>query len=378
MDGADPALVREAIDRRDPLPGTRGFAGTIDGRPVRDVLGRYPLFVEGETIDATSPTVAVDRDPANLENPTPVPAGTVGGERVWSLPNLEPYADLDRASEAIVAALETAIQANEFGVATEMDADAETAVAFSGGVDSAVVAALVDGPLYVVGFEGGHDREAARTAAECMGRDLREVEPTHEELERAVPRIARAIGRTNAMDVAIALPLYLVAERAAADGIDVLAVGQGVDELFGGYAKVAKAPSDPRVDAETVAGARREVLETLPSQAERDVLALRAGGVEPWAPLLHDRVVEEALRLPGDSLVDDGTRKLAFRRAAREFVPPSIADRDKKAMQYGSLISRELDRLARQAGFKRRMDDHVTRYVDHRLDESIEPDESER
>ena len=47
-------------------------------------------------------------------------------------------------------------------------------------------------------------------------------------------------------------------------------------------------------------------------------------------------------------------------------------------MQYGSLISRELDRLARQAGFKRRMDDHVTRYVEHRLDESVEPDETER
>jgi len=352
MDGAGLVTVREAIEWKDPLPGTCGFAGVVDGQPVRDVLGRYPLFADGD---------AVSRDPTDLDDPSPVPAGTVDGKRIWTLPDPDPYEDVGRATAALVSAIEDVTPA----------VAGKTAVAFSGGVDSAVTAALVDGPLYVVGFEGSHDREAARSAATLLDRELREIEPTHEDLKRAVPQVARAIGRTNAMDVSIALPLFLVAERAAADGVDVLALGQGVDELFGGYAKVAKAPSDPRVEAETVAGARREVLETLPSQAERDVLAVRAGGVEPIAPLLHDRIVTEALRVPGEALVGaDGTRKLAFRRAAREFVPADLADRDKKAMQYGSLISRELDRLARQAGFKRRMDDHVTKYVEHLIAES--------
>jgi asparagine synthase (glutamine-hydrolysing) len=43
---------------------------------------------------------------------------------------------------------------------------------------------------------------------------------------------------------------------------------------------------------------------------------------------------------------------------------------DKKAVQYGTYVSRELDRLARQAGFKRRMDDHVGQYLDALLDEA--------
>jgi asparagine synthase (glutamine-hydrolysing) len=171
------------------------------------------------------------------------------------------------------------------------------------------------------------------------------------------------------MDVAIALPLYLVAERVAADGHDRLAVGQGADELFGGYAKVAKAPGDPRVDADTVRGARQEVLATLPAQLPRDVLAIRAAGVEPVAPLLDDRVVAAALSLPGRLLVDErGERKVALRRAARSFVPARVAFREKKAVQYGSLVARELDRLARQAGYKRRMDDHVGQYVRARLE----------
>ncbi len=97
------------------------------------------------------------------------------------------------------------------------------------------------------------------------------------------------------------------------------------------------------------------------------MLSIRAAGVEPVAPLLDDRVVRAALRLDGPMLADGEKRKRVFRRAAREFVPYEVAEREKKAMQYGSLIARELDRLARRAGFKRRMDDHVTKYIESRL-----------
>jgi asparagine synthase (glutamine-hydrolysing) len=90
------------------------------------------------------------------------------------------------------------------------------------------------------------------------------------------------------------------------------------------------------------------------------------------APLLHDRVVAAALPLPGDLLAVDGVRKVALREAARGRVPGGIRTLDKKAVQYGTYVSRELDRLARRAGFKRRMDDHVGRYVRRRcLDEGV-------
>ncbi|MFC7134571.1 MULTISPECIES: asparagine synthase C-terminal domain-containing protein [Salinibaculum] len=352
--GADPSLVRAAIETGDPLPGSAGFAGKVDGRLVRDVLGRQPLFSERD--DATT----WSHNPADLADPVAVPAGHVrtaaGDERVWTLPDPDPVSDPDEA----VAAVRSAVDESLSGVATD-----GLAVAFSGGVDSALLAARLDAPLYAVGFPDSHDLDAARSGAAALGCDVRTVELDHAALEAAVPDLVAAIGRTDAMAVQIALPLFLVAERVAADGFDRLAVGQGADELFGGYAKVARAPDDPRVDADTVRGARREVMGTLPDQLQRDVLALRAAGVEPVAPLLHDRVVEEALALPGDLLVTDrGERKWALRLAAREWLPDRLAFREKKAVQYGSLVSRELDRLARQAGFKRRMDDHVTQFVE--------------
>ena len=373
--GCDETTVRRALRDRDPLPGTRGFAGLVRDPPgidadaalVRDVLGRVPLFTEAGTDDPTAPGNWSFR-PHDLAAPGPVPAGTartdtatgIVDQQIWTLPDPEPVEDDHEAVEAVRAAVDTAL------------ADApDAAIAFSGGVDSALVASGVEGPLYVVGFPDSHDVEAARDASRAMGRerDLSVVELSLDAVEQAVPDVARAIERTNAMDVAIALPLYLVAERAAADGHDRLAVGQGADELFGGYAKVAKAPDDPRVNADTVRGARREVVGTLPDQLVRDDLALRAAGVEPVAPLLDDRVVRAAMALPGHLLVDErGERKVALRRAAQGRIPARVAFREKKAVQYGSLVSRELDRLARQAGFKRRMDDHVSQYVRARVD----------
>ncbi|WP_302082849.1 asparagine synthase C-terminal domain-containing protein [Salinibaculum rarum] len=358
MAGADPELVRTALAEGDPLPGTAGFAGELDGRLCRDVLGRELLY--SERVDAT----VWSHDPADLDDPVPVPAGhvrdAIGDERVWTLPDPEPTTDRDRAVASVRAALdETLVEVSTDGLA----------IAFSGGVDSALLAARLDAPLYVVGFPDSHDVQAAREGARALGLDVRVVELDHDALERAIPPLVDAIGRTDAMAVQIALPLFLVARRVAADGFSTLAVGQGADELFGGYAKVARAPDDPRVEATTVRGARRELLGTLPDQLERDMLAIRGAGVEPVAPLLHDRVVRAALALPGALLVTDrGERKWTLRLAARAWLPDPVAFREKKAVQYGSLVSRELDRLARQNGFKRRMDDHVTRYVEALVD----------
>ena len=353
--GADPSLISEALASGNPLPGTAGFAGRVDGQLVRDVLGRQPLFVEQSGVEWSF-------DPSDLEDPRPLPAGHVranGNEgRMWSLPKPSPSEDCEAAVAAIQESIDASLDVPTDGLA----------VAFSGGVDSALLAATLDAPLYAVGFPDSHDLEAARSGADLLGRNLREVNLDHATLEEAVPTVARATGRTNAMDIQIALPLFVVAKQAASDGFDRLALGQGADELFGGYAKVAKAPEDPRVEADTVRGARREVVETLPDQLTRDTLAVRAADVEPVTPLLHDRVVRAALDLPGELLVgEDETRKQALRLAAREWLPEELATRDKKALQYGSLVSRELDRLARQAGYKRRMDGHVTKYVESLL-----------
>ena len=333
--GASVATVRRARRDGDPLPGTGGFAGVVDGDPLRDVLGRVPLFTDGERVAL---------DPADLSDPRPVSAGSWGGDPVWTLPNPVPYADPATARGALVDAL----------ASRDPDADA---VAFSGGVDSAVVAQLVDAPLYVAGYPDSPDVAAARRGADLLDRQVRVVKLDDDAVASGVETVVGATGLTDPMTVAIAVPLALVARRAAADGADRLALGQGADELFGGYEKVALAPTDDRLDATTVRAAAREVIGTLPDQLERDVVSLRAAGVDPVTPLLHDDVVRVALRLDGDHLVSPaGERKFAFRLAAREFVPDELAFRSKQAVQYGSGVSRGLERLAVAAGHDRSRD----------------------
>jgi asparagine synthase (glutamine-hydrolysing) len=372
--GASRETVRAAIESGDPLPGTTGFAGALDGTLVRDALGRYPLFF------ASGDPATWSHDPTTLAEPRRLPAGHVRDtavdgrndtREVWTLPDRDPYATDEAAVTAVRDALDTTLATVADSTDTGGDPDGpgtggggDLAVAFSGGVDSGLLAARLDAPLYVVGFPDSHDVEAARSGATLLDREVRVVELDHATLERAVRRVARAIDRTNPMDIQIALPLFVLAERVRADGFDRLALGQGADELFGGYAKVEKAPEDHRVAADTVRGARDEMLGTLPGQFERDRLVFRAAGVEPVTPLAHDRVVRAALALDDEQLVRDGTRKWALRRAASPWLPDELAGRDKKALQYGTLVSRELDRLARQAGYKRRIDDHVRKYVE--------------
>jgi asparagine synthase (glutamine-hydrolysing) len=360
--GADPELVRRALVEAESLPGTAGFAGALDGRLVRDVLGREQLYAERDDHTAWS------HDPTALASPVPVPAGSVRGasgtEQVWTLPDPDP-----RSGREAVLLIREALEATLADASGDGAAAGEgLAVAFSGGVDSALLAATLDATRYVAGFPGSHDLDAARSAARLLDGELRVVELDHATLEGLIPTVVAATGRSNPMDIGIALPLVAVAERAAAEGFDRLALGQGADELFGGYDKVANAPGDPRVAAETVAGARREVVNGLPGQLPRDVLALRAAGVEPVTPLLHDRVVRAALTVDGDCLVRNGQRKWAFRLATRKWLPDPVAFRGKKAVQYGSEVARELDRLARRAGFKRRMDDHVGQYIESLVD----------
>lgn len=348
LHGATPAAVETAIRAGTPFTDDAGFAGELpDGRLVRDVLGRYPIFVDGSAW-AFSPT--------ELASPTAVPPGTVvtktGSEQVWSLPEPSLFAT-DR--EAITH-LDTAIRET----CDAIDPD-NTAIGFSGGVDSALLAAHTESPLFTIGFPGESDLTAATTAATAMERTCVPIELTHNDLQDAVPIVARATGRTNAMDIAIGCSLYLLAAHVAKEGYEILALGQGADELFGGYEKIAHL--DHRVAADTVLDARREVVLDMEAGLERDILAIRAAGVEPTFPFLGDGVVAGSLRLDGSQLVRDGTRKWILREIARPYLPDRIANQDKRALQYGSGVAKELDRLARQAGYKRRMDRHVEQYV---------------
>lgn len=215
-------------------------------------------------------------------------------------------------------------------------------VALSGGVDSSLVAAIARLPCIVVGLEGSYDLAGGRQAAREIGLDCTEVTVTPADVEEAVPGVLSLIPEKNPLDLSIALCWHFVARSAREAGHDRVLSGQGADELFGGYNRYL---GDGDTEALLAADFAR-----LPGQIARDQAVATAGGVLISYPYLDARVVAAARAIPAGDKVSGGIRKHALRKVAGEFLPPGIAWKEKKAMQYGSGIWRELQRLARKRG----------------------------
>ena len=160
--------------------------------------------------------------------PGPVPPGVVccGGRAVARIAPDPPSCTLE---EAIITAV-------------DLRSD-EGVVAFSGGVDSGLIAGLADLPCVAVGIEGSHDIIWATKAALMMELDLEVVTPTEEEVAEALARVVRVIpDPANPVEASIATTLFFVAARARELGHTRILAGQGADELFGGYARYLSSP----------------------------------------------------------------------------------------------------------------------------------------
>jgi asparagine synthase (glutamine-hydrolysing) len=118
--------------------------------------------------------------------------------------------------------------------------DVPVGILLSGGLDSGLLLALMnehgaDWPAYTVGYgESFQDDElvdAAQTAAILGARHI-PVRLDREEFERTLPMIVQCLEEPIASSSIV--PMYLVCKRARED-VKVALIGQGPDELFGGY-----------------------------------------------------------------------------------------------------------------------------------------------
>ena len=113
----------------------------------------------------------------------------------------------------------------------------------SGGTDSSTVTGLLTelrgkpARSYSIGFaaEGFDEMSYARVTARHFGAQAREYYVTPEDVVDTVPLIAKACDEP--FGNASAVPTYLCARMAHADGVRVLLAGDGGDEIFGGNAR---------------------------------------------------------------------------------------------------------------------------------------------
>jgi asparagine synthase (glutamine-hydrolysing) len=232
-------------------------------------------------------------------------------------------------------------------------------IAFSGGLDSSILAKLLcdldkDVTLYVSGMEDSSDLVAAEEVASNLGLKLKERILTVDEIESYIAKTVYAIEESGLMGVSISLPLYAAAESAREKNIKVILSGQGCDELFGGYKRYLNV-----LRSNGYEGLRSEFLGDLRRVSETSLqgseAAAMANSVELRVPYLDADVIEVATAIPPELKIasqNDVFRKIVLRKLAEKIgLPPEVAYRRKRAIQYGSGASEALVKISKKKGF---------------------------
>ena len=216
------------------------------------------------------------------------------------------------------------------------------AVAFSGGLDSAIIALLVSRELesttlYTVGLPGAKDLLASKDAAEALGLRSQHVrlELDENEVLEAAGAVRRLLPSCGPVELSFLLPSYHVFLHAREGAV---VTGDGADELFGGYHRYLDMGAGQLETA-----LRMDTLQLLETGIQRNRLLARSLGKQLLTPYLDVAVVELAGAIPVVQKVKDGQRKLVLMKAAGLLgVPSDVRSIPKSAAQYGTAISKLL------------------------------------
>jgi len=228
-------------------------------------------------------------------------------------------------------------------------ADEQMGVAYSGGVDSSLLCAMMadnsNNRYFAAGLPESHDLKSAEQAARLMLIDLEVIHLDPNDVEMLVPRVIEIIESCNPVDVAIALPMYVLSEQTKKAGLKSILTGQGADELFAGYSRYARlaATNDELHEALEI-----DVRNIARDNLERDNMAAASHSIDVILPYLDPRVVRFGLTIDGSLKLNRGINKYILRKVAEQLMPHELAYRRKKALQYGTGVSAVLQKLARK------------------------------
>lgn len=229
------------------------------------------------------------------------------------------------------------------------------AVAFSGGVDSSVVAALakhvgIDVQLISVGLEDQKEVMFTEEAAEALDLPIHVQTYKLDELEETLMKVLWLTEETNPVNACIAVPFFWLAETAKKLGYPILLAGQGADELFGGYQRYL---TEYQKDGKEAVEQRMffDVKNAYSANFQRDNQVCSYHKIELRLPFIDRSVIDFALRLPfcfKINSTEDKLRKHILRKVAQDIdVPSLMANKPKKAVQYTTGVTKALQQLAK-------------------------------
>jgi asparagine synthase (glutamine-hydrolysing) len=249
---------------------------------------------------------------------------------------------LNASSYEFEAATEELAMRLESSVKNAVAGEEKVAVAFSGGLDSSVVAACAKRHVKTVGCSafsrGSQDEARAHDSALALGIEFSKTEITKQNVSDELSGI-RLPFEPTLMDRSLWCLYSIVSRNAGSTGARVILLGQLADELFGGYSKYEEAV---RQHGE---GAARSMMEADVQEYPRRGRIRDFGACTPWVlprlPFEDYQVVDLGLSMPVSFKIRGGIRKAVLRKAALMIgVPEEIASTPKKAAQYSSGVQK--------------------------------------
>ncbi len=324
----------------------------------RDPVGVQPLYF-GENHDIAA--VATNKEALwklGIENPLSFPPGNIAFvnregfqfKHIKTLTFAEPTSiSLDEAAKRLQGLLEESVRRRIRGVE-------KVAVAFSGGLDSSLVAYLASKlgakvNLLHVSMENQAETEEAIYASNKLNLPLQVHLFKDSDVEDTLPKAVALIEEADPIKASVGLPFYWAAEEASEAGFKVMLAGQGADELFGGYQRyVTEYCKD---GGEAVRKTMfNDVVRIHESNLERDLKITGFHDVELRLPFASFELAEFALSLPVECKMErkaDTLRKLVLRKVALAVgLPSSMVDKPKKAVQYSTGINNAIKRIAKK------------------------------
>lgn len=241
---------------------------------------------------------------------------------------------------------EALVRALDFAVEKRLLTERPVAALLSGGIDSSLIAALVQKKLkalgkpalktFSIGMAGGTDLAYARNVAEWIGSDHTEVLVTADEMFSVIPDVIRDIETYDITTVRASVGNWMVArEIRRRTDCKVVFNGDGSDEIFGSYKYFIRAPNDWQFEAET----QRLLREIHRYDVLRSDRSISSHGLEARTPFLDKQFVGVAmsypthLRRPTKERIEKWLLREAFKDTG--LLPPQVLWRRKEAFSDG-------------------------------------------